>query len=340
MKPTWAGFAGAFPSSAGIPRLLGRLYSHLRLHVGWSASSAAQRWETAVNHSSDDRIQARGCDFDGAGPWRRRAFTLIELLVVISVIALLIALLLPALARARHAARQAGCLSNLSQIMVATAMYLDEHNDLMPILVPRGHALLDNYSHGGRYTIRPESAWDHLYLPYERPLNRYVHPDQPRGDRATPRQDFLDPRQFNYPVFQCPDDLAYNFTEDFSEPEPTQGTSAYFLVGTSYAFNGTWYPCHAFFYNDVAEPMNWPTGVRAYTRARLQIASQFVAYLDEPGNFHAVFRTAPNQTHHGALGAYSMAFLDGQAGVTRYDGDPFDPTRYVLFPEQKKRDEN
>lgn len=270
----------------------------------------------------------------------RLAFTLLELLVVISVIALLIALLLPALAHARQAARQAGCLSNLSQIMVATALYLDEHNDLMPIVVPRGHALLDNYTHGGRYTTRPGSEWDHLYLPYERPLNRYVHPDRPRGDRTTPRDDFLDPDQFSFPVFECPSDRAYNFTEDYGEPEPTQGTSAYLLVGTSYAFNGTWYPWHAFFYNDVAEPMTWPSGVRAFSRARLQIASQFVAYLDEPGNFHAVFRTAPKQTHHGTLDAHSMAFLDGHAGVVTYDGNPFAPARYMLFPEQKKRDEN
>jgi len=278
------------------------------------------------------------------GDHERRAhrcgFTLIELLVVISLIALLIALLLPALAKARHAARQAGCLSNLSQILIATSMYLDDHNDLMPILVPRGHALLDNYSHGGRYTTRPESAWEHLYLPYERPLNKYAHPDLPRGDTNTSRRDFLDPSQFNFPVFQCPDDRAYNFTEDFSESEPTYGTSAYLLVGTSYAFNGTWYPWHAFFYNDVAEPMNWPTGVRAFTRARLQIASQFVAYLDEPGNFHAVFRTTPNLNHHDTRSAYSMGFLDGHAGVTQYDGNPFNPTRYLLFPEQKKRDEN
>lgn len=268
------------------------------------------------------------------------AFTLIELLVVISIIALLIALLLPALSRARSAARQAGCLSNLGQIMTATAMYLDEHDDVMPILVPRGHALLDNYSHGGRYTTRSESAWSHLYYPYERPLNRYVHPDRPRGDAGIARQEFLDPARFNFPIFQCPDDLGYNYTQAYLEPEPTSGTSAYHLVGTSYAFNGTWYPFHAFFYNDVADSMTWPDGVRAFSRVRLQIASQFVSYVDEPGNFHAVFRKQPSTTHHGTSSAYSMSFLDGHAGVIDYDGDPFNPMRYLLFPEQQKDNDN
>ncbi|MCC6910138.1 MAG: prepilin-type N-terminal cleavage/methylation domain-containing protein [Phycisphaerales bacterium] len=293
-----------------------------------------------VRQSASGPAAANARDLGHARRSLLPGFTLIELLVVVSLIALLIALLLPALSKARSAARQAGCLSNLSQILVANCLYLDEHNDVMPILVPRGHALLDNYSHGGRYTTRAESAWEHLYLPYERPLNRYVHPDLPRGDARTPRRDFLDLMQFNFPVFECPDDRSFNLTEDFSEPEPTHGTSAYLLVGTSYAFNGTWYPWHAFFYNDVAEPMNWPTGVRAFARARLQIASQFVAYLDEPGNFHAVFRTTPNLNHHGTTDAYSMGFLDGHAGVIRYDGNPFLPTRFVLFPEQKKRDDN
>lgn len=63
---------------------------------------------------------------------RRYGFTLIELLVVISIVALLIGILLPALGRARSAAQDVACKSNLRQLMVAGHSHSTDNNGQFP----------------------------------------------------------------------------------------------------------------------------------------------------------------------------------------------------------------
>jgi len=64
---------------------------------------------------------------------KRKSFTLIELLVVVAIIAVLVALLLPALAQARKQMRLIACQSNLRQLGLGYAQYVNDNKGFLPL---------------------------------------------------------------------------------------------------------------------------------------------------------------------------------------------------------------
>jgi prepilin-type N-terminal cleavage/methylation domain-containing protein/prepilin-type processing-associated H-X9-DG protein len=91
----------------------------------------------------------------------RRGFTLIELLVVIAIIAILASILFPVFARAREAARQSSCVSNLKQLGTALQMYTQDYDEMLPgaapfsAASPYGHWVLAFNNGAGQNAAQP-----------------------------------------------------------------------------------------------------------------------------------------------------------------------------------------
>jgi prepilin-type N-terminal cleavage/methylation domain-containing protein len=101
------------------------------------------------------------CLSKGPSGLRKHGFTLIELLVVIAIIAILAAILFPVFAKAREKARQTTCMSNLKQMGVAMAQYVQDTDEWFPNS--------DVYGQG----------WGERVYPYVKSGGAYRCPDDP-----------------------------------------------------------------------------------------------------------------------------------------------------------------
>jgi prepilin-type N-terminal cleavage/methylation domain-containing protein/prepilin-type processing-associated H-X9-DG protein len=101
---------------------------------------------------------------------KNTGFTLIELLVVIAIIAILAAILFPVFARARENARRSSCQSNMKQIGLGFAQYIQDYDSRLPY-----------FALG--YTVNGTNAtWDIVLNPYTKSTQVLVCP----SDSASP----------------------------------------------------------------------------------------------------------------------------------------------------------
>lgn len=121
-------------------------------------------------------------------------FTLIEALVVSAIIAVLASLMLPGLHHARTLAQRTSCLSNLHQIGVGSALYLDEHGNRFPWVHDEELQLTPPVDDAGKRYARMGSFMP-LVQPYVGEVRVWVSPPVKRIATNTWKAHFLGPWQ-------------------------------------------------------------------------------------------------------------------------------------------------
>jgi prepilin-type N-terminal cleavage/methylation domain-containing protein/prepilin-type processing-associated H-X9-DG protein len=139
----------------------------------------------------------------------RRAFTLIELLVVIAIIAILAAILFPVFAQAREKARTISCTSNYKQGTTAIMMYIQDHDEQMPMLMSSTAAFFVTYNWQQDFT------WAQMTQPYTKNWQIHRCPSDPFArdsiSWANMGANASSPQQFKDFAVGLNTDLGYNY---------------------------------------------------------------------------------------------------------------------------------
>jgi len=109
-----------------------------------------------------------------AGRPGHAGFTLIELLVVIAIIAILAAILFPVFARARDNGRRASCASNLRQIGLGLAQYVQDNDEILP-----SDRMCENPDF---YDLGSCSEWMDVIQPYTKNEQMFNCPSAPQAN--------------------------------------------------------------------------------------------------------------------------------------------------------------
>jgi len=107
----------------------------------------------------------------------RTGFTLIELLVVIAIIAVLAAILFPVFQAAKKSAQGTVCISNLKQIGLSTALYVDASDD---VYFAHGHATDLSRLSPVALGSTLENRWWNQLMPYAKSKGIFVCPQDTR----------------------------------------------------------------------------------------------------------------------------------------------------------------
>ena len=121
----------------------------------------------------------------------RDAFTLIELLVVIAIIAILAAILFPVFAQVREKARQTSCSSNLKQLGLAVAQYVQDYDETFPIAQTN-----PDFGSYGNGSPGYWGSWMPEIYPYVKSTGVFVCPDTVNHYVVTYKQAALETRSY------------------------------------------------------------------------------------------------------------------------------------------------